>query len=152
MPRPTQSQIDVGSEIGPDGYRIGRDPRQMSRDELRKMGHEPKSPLRALRAHCLDCCAGSPVEVAKCMVLSCPSWVHRMGADPWRPPASAAQREQGRKLGARMRQKSIEALPLNGSESDAVTPGTGVGVLQRRDETVSPKYNGALDDTDGRQP
>ena len=85
------------------------------------------------------------------MSLSCPAWVHRMGTNPWRQPASAAQRAQGRKLGAKMRQKSAEALPLNGSENGAVVAGTGVGVRHRRDQTVSPKYAGALGDDYGPQ-
>jgi hypothetical protein len=62
------------------GFLEGRDPRTMSRDELGVMGHRPMSPLRAIRAHCLDCCAGSAQEVAKCMALRCPSWPFRMGA------------------------------------------------------------------------
>jgi hypothetical protein len=136
MPRLTQEQIDIATEIGPDGHRIGRDPRQMSRDELRKMGHEPKSPLSALRDHCLDCCAGSAGEVRMCMALRCPSWPDRMGTNPWRRSASEAQRAQGRKLGARRRQKSAEALPLNGSENGEATVGIGVGAPQRRDETI----------------
>jgi hypothetical protein len=136
VPKPSQAQIDVGTEIGSDGYPIGRDPRRMTPDELRRMGHEPKSPLRALRDHCLDCCAGSPIEVRQCMMRSCPSWPYRMGTNPWRPPASEAQRAQGRKLGATMRQKSAEAFPLNGSENDEPTAGTGVGVPKRRAESV----------------
>src|SRR5580693_6062069 len=38
----------------------------MSPAELAPMGHKPMSPLRAIRARCLDCCAGSAQEVAKC--------------------------------------------------------------------------------------
>ena len=37
------------------------------------MGHKRMSPLRAIRAHCLDCCGGSAQEVGKCMALRCPS-------------------------------------------------------------------------------
>jgi hypothetical protein len=70
------------------------------------------------------------------MALSCPSWPFRTGTNPWRRPASEAQRAQGRKLGARMRQKSAEAFPLNGSENDEATAGTGVGVPKRGAESV----------------
>jgi hypothetical protein len=38
------------------GHPAGRDPREMTRDELREAGHEPMSPLQALQARCLDCC------------------------------------------------------------------------------------------------
>ena len=84
------------------GFLEGRDPRTMSRDELAVMGHRPMSPLRAIRAHCLDCCAGSAQEVAKCMALRCPSWPFRMGSNPYREPPSdehrQAMQERGRRL------------------------------------------------------
>jgi hypothetical protein len=57
----TAAQNALGTEPGADGRRIGRDPRTMSQDELRAMGHVPMSPGAALRAHCLDCFAG-PAE------------------------------------------------------------------------------------------
>jgi hypothetical protein len=34
------------------GSPAGRDPREMTQDELREAGHEPMSPLQALRARC----------------------------------------------------------------------------------------------------
>ena len=117
MPRPTQSQIDVGTDFGPDRYRIGRDPRRTSRDELRQIGHQPKSPLRALRDHCLDYSAGSPGE-------------------------------QGRRLGARMRQKSIAALNQKGSGNDPAAA-TGAADPQHRGETVSPECPGTPGDDHG---
>lgn len=43
---------------------VGRDPRQVTREELTEMGHEPMSPLQASRAHCLDCCGYQEKEVA----------------------------------------------------------------------------------------
>jgi hypothetical protein len=82
-----------GAEFNDHGYLEGRDPRTMSQDELRSMGHEPMSPTQAIRAHCLDCCAGSPSEVAKCMALRCPSWPFRTGKNPWRAPMSEERRE-----------------------------------------------------------
>jgi hypothetical protein len=75
------------------GYLEGRDPRTMSQKELRGMGHEPMSPMAAIRAHCLDCCAGSSDEVRKCMALRCPSWPFRTGKNPWRAPISEERRE-----------------------------------------------------------
>src|SRR5262249_5421027 len=43
-------------------YLVGRDPREMTRDELEAMGHVAMSPMEAIRAKCLDCCAGSAHE------------------------------------------------------------------------------------------
>ena len=46
-----------------DDWLIGRDPREMSPDELRAMGHKTMSPVAAIRLKCLDC-AGSSDESA----------------------------------------------------------------------------------------
>jgi hypothetical protein len=88
-----------GLEEGDDGWMIGRDPRRMSQDDLRALGHEPMSPLRALRLRCLDCCCGSIDEVRKCVSVTCASWPFRMGENPWRT-VSEAKREAGRRLAA----------------------------------------------------
>lgn len=65
------------------------------RPELRQaakaVGLEPQRPLRAIRAKCLDCCAGQRSEVANCTATTCPLWAFRFGVDPWRKPATAAQ-------------------------------------------------------------
>jgi hypothetical protein len=85
-----------------DGWDVGRDPRQVSREELIGAGHKPMSAQRALRARCLDCCAGSANEVRLCTAISCPAWPFRLGSSPWRPPASEARREAQRQAGARL--------------------------------------------------
>jgi hypothetical protein len=113
-----------GLEEGDDGERIGRDPRRMTHAELRALGHEPMSPLAALRARCLDCAGGSSSEVRKCTAVECPAWPFRMSASPWRAPASEAQREAGRRLAARRARKS--KIPGNGRSADA---GTATPVL-----------------------
>ncbi len=87
-----------------DGWDVGRDPRQVSRDELIAAGHQPMSPLKALRARCIDCCADQPGEVRLCTAVTCPSWPYRMGANPWRE-VSEGRRKAGRRL-ARERRPS----------------------------------------------
>ncbi len=47
-----------------------------------------KSPLKVIRAKCLDCCAGSAHEVKWCPATKCPAWYHRFG----RPPATVARK------------------------------------------------------------
>ena len=83
-----------------DGQEVGRDPHQMTSGELVALGHSPMSPLKALRLRCIDCCAGSSLEVRLCTAVSCPAWPFRLGNSPWRPPASEAQRAWGRRLAA----------------------------------------------------
>jgi hypothetical protein len=63
-PEDTERARAAGYE--PDGeYLRGGDPREMTQDVLRAMGHEPMSPMAAIRSKCLDCCAGSSDEVRK---------------------------------------------------------------------------------------
>ena len=90
----------IGLELR-DGQEVGRDPHQMTLGELVALGHSPMSPLKALRLRCIDCCAGSSLEVRLCTAVSCPSWPFRMGRNPWRAPVSEERRQLGRELAAR---------------------------------------------------
>ena len=103
------------------GNLIGRDPRRMEQDELRAIGHEPMSPLQAIRGRCLDCCAGSPAEVRRCVAADCVSWPFRMGVNPWRAPASEARREASRRTLAALRARCSEN-PGQRTGLDAETP------------------------------
>lgn len=40
------------------------------------------TPMRAIRAKCLDCCYGQPQEVRLCTVEKCPLYPYRMGHRP----------------------------------------------------------------------
>jgi len=40
------------------------------------------TPMRALRAKCLDCSGGSAMEVKYCVISECPLWVYRFGRRP----------------------------------------------------------------------
>jgi len=94
-------------------FPVGRDPREMTPDGLKAAGHEPMSPLQAIRAHCLDCCAHQANEVALCTAVKCPSRPFRLGTDPWRKPASDARREAARRsmvqINARRRERGDAA-------------------------------------------
>lgn len=37
------------------------------------------TPLKAIRAKCLDCVCFQPKEVTKCPAEDCPLWIYRMG-------------------------------------------------------------------------
>lgn len=41
-----------------------------------------KSPLKTIRAKCLDCSCGQVMEVRLCTVKSCPLYPYRMGKKP----------------------------------------------------------------------
>jgi hypothetical protein len=83
------------------GVKIGRDPRAMSTTDLQALGHKPMAVLDALRARCLDCCAGSADEVRKCVSVECPAWPFRMGWNPWRERRQLSDDER-KQLGARL--------------------------------------------------
>ena len=50
----------------------------------RKAVDKKLPPLKAIRAKCIDCCAGQRKEVALCTAEECDLWPYRMGTDPFR--------------------------------------------------------------------
>lgn len=40
------------------------------------------TPIKAIRARCLDCCGGQKAEVRLCPSQKCPLWPYRMGRRP----------------------------------------------------------------------
>lgn len=40
------------------------------------------TPLKSIRAKCLDCCCGQAQEVRLCSSQTCPLWPFRMGKNP----------------------------------------------------------------------
>ena len=62
--------------------KVGKLPRSIPTDDLAALGH-PKSPIKAIRAKCVDCCVGDLSEVRKCVATSCPLWPFRMGKNPF---------------------------------------------------------------------
>jgi hypothetical protein len=118
-----------------EGYPAGRDPREMTRGELREAGHETMSPLQALRAHCLDCCAQQAKKVALCSAVGCPSWPFRMGADPWRKPASEARREAARKV---MTKLNARRRNRDGTGATGNPPEHGTAPLSAAGSEVAP--------------
>jgi hypothetical protein len=66
-----------------EGELVGKDPRKLSPANL-LLCIGAKSPLKAIRERCLDCCVFSASEVRKCVSVDCPSWPFRMGTNPFR--------------------------------------------------------------------
>lgn len=40
------------------------------------------TPVKAIRAHCLECSNQQPSEVRDCHLTACPLWPYRMGKNP----------------------------------------------------------------------
>ena len=67
------------------------------------------APLRAIRAKCVDCSAGSMKEVRECVMLDCPLYPYRLGKSPNRKPRilTDEEREALRQRMAKMREKQL---------------------------------------------
>jgi hypothetical protein len=115
-----------GVEVGERGHLQGRDPRGMSQDELRAMGFAPMSPTEAIRAHCLDCCAGSADEVRRCMALRCPSWPFRMGKSRWKAERALSE-EQREAMRERARAMAAKRHGSAAGDDNLSTFGAGIG-------------------------
>lgn len=51
------------------------------------------TPLKAIRAKCVDCCCGSQYEVKLCPAEDCPLWPYRFGKNPIRKELTPAQKK-----------------------------------------------------------
>jgi len=49
----------------------------------RKAGHEPMSPLKAIRAKCFECSYYQVSEIRRCEAIGCPLWPFHAGRHPW---------------------------------------------------------------------
>lgn len=74
------------------GHVIGKDPRRISVGELRRLEH-PESPIKAIRAKCIDCSGGNMAEVRKCTAVKCAHWPMRMGTSPFHASSTASKQE-----------------------------------------------------------
>lgn len=66
------------------GEVVGRDPRDMTGEELAAAGVQGQPVLDAIRAKCVDCSGGSRTEAGKCVAVGCALWPFRMGTNPFR--------------------------------------------------------------------
>jgi hypothetical protein len=60
----------------------GVDPRSLTAEEL-NTHFKRMSPLKAIRAKCMDCSVYHKSEVRKCTAIGCPLWPFRMRKNPW---------------------------------------------------------------------
>ena len=67
------------------------------------------TPLRAIRAKCVNCSAWSMKEVRECVMLDCPLYPYRLGKSPNRKPRilTDEEREALRQRMANMREKQL---------------------------------------------
>jgi len=65
-------------------YRMGCKPTASEIEDIKgEFGKSSiRTPIKAIRAECLDCMRGQHSEVKKCPSKQCPSWPYRMGKRP----------------------------------------------------------------------
>jgi hypothetical protein len=84
---------------------VSLDPREMTPEDLAKLGFKRISRGDAIKRKCLDC-AGSHAEVRRCECGSCALWPLRFG-DPWREAREMT--EEQRVAGAERLRKARES-------------------------------------------
>lgn len=52
------------------------------------------TPIKAIRAKCLDCCCQQPGDVRKCRIETCALWPYRMGRRPTAAPGPVSQKNR----------------------------------------------------------
>lgn len=82
--------LETSPVMANGGEKVGKLPGSVERHELLALGH-PESPMRAIRAKCIDCSGGVVTEARKCVAIGCPLWPFRMASNPFRKPASEAK-------------------------------------------------------------
>ena len=78
-----------------------------------------RSPLKTIRAKCLDCAGGQPSEVRECPIPACPLHAYRMGKNP---NFSESTREQRRLRAEKMVQDKtlIPRISKNSLQQQAI--------------------------------
>lgn len=78
------------------GERIGADPQTLTPADFDAANQPLRLPRDAIRAKCVDCCAGQLTEIRKCVAFACALWPHRMGEFPQALAAGAMAQRRAR--------------------------------------------------------
>ncbi|UVC08258.1 hypothetical protein IHQ71_24405 [Rhizobium sp. TH2] len=91
--KPSQAVFLDMSPYEADGGRlIGSDPRQVPLADIRLLGHK-ESPIKAIRAKCIDCSGDNVAEARKCVAVNCALWPFRMGSNPFHRSSTSSKLE-----------------------------------------------------------
>lgn len=88
------------------------------------------SPIKAIRAHCLECSAGSSDEVRHCPVENCALYPFRFGRNPFH----ARSRENRTGNGAQDSKSAVGSAGVNLASNDS--NGTDGEILGQAQETT----------------
>lgn len=62
------------------------------------------TPIKAIRAKCLDCCCDSNNEVKCCTVTQCALWPYRLGRNPYRQELTQEEKARRAELAKKARE------------------------------------------------
>lgn len=85
---------------------------------------KPLTPVKAIRAYCLNCCCESATEVKLCPAVECQLWPYRMGKNPSRKGRVLTEEEKRLNYERLMRfklSKAVDNSMISGSEDDRNT-------------------------------
>lgn len=54
----------------------------------------PRTPLKAIRQHCIECSGGNKLEVSKCPVTECSLYAFRRGKNPYRTARTLSEEQR----------------------------------------------------------
>ena len=77
-----------------------------------------KSPLKAIRAKCLDCCCGQSSEVKKCGIIRCPLHPFRLCSNPFRTRSMTDEQKQAAAERLKLARFAKKSLTNNEENSD----------------------------------
>jgi hypothetical protein len=90
--------IEVSPYVVDGGNLIGVIPSRISLEDILALGHPP-SPIKSIRAKCLECCNEQESEVRKCLASDCPLWPLRMGHNTYHPNSKRTLPSQDKEVG-----------------------------------------------------
>ena len=76
-----------------------------------------KSPLKAIRAKCLECCCGSAYEVKNCIIHDCELYPFRLGSNPFRTRSMTDEQKQA--TAERLKSARLAKKLLNNNEENS---------------------------------
>nr|DAZ63935.1 MAG TPA: hypothetical protein [Caudoviricetes sp.] len=82
------------------------------RNGEKTMEEKKLTPIKAIRAKCLDCCCGNSNEVKLCTVERCALWPYREGHNPYIAKRELTD-EQRAEIGKRLAEKRMAVTVAN---------------------------------------
>ena len=95
-------------EIGVGPFFILKKQTKRGVRNLIQENQEKKSPIKAIREKCIDCCGGSVYEVKLCPVTKCALHPFRFGKNPFCHRHVELTDEQRKAIGERLHRKNVE--------------------------------------------